>query len=636
MNIKPKGVFIISLYVFISIVLIATIVAGLIGLPDEDAAILYSYSRNLAETGIISYNQGGVRAEGATDFGWMVLIAALHKLGISNHLSSAILNVFFVLLFGYRLQSLPKRLNLVIRKGNLAISMAAFIGIIYLSGGAISGIGGFSSIAQMSLLGIIFVSSLFRVHDVLFVLSGACYVLLRPDSIGYYTILVASFLLYRLVYDAQSKGAKFSGFSSQLRLALYALAFWRPASDGNPYVYLRKASIPILIFAAYWPLRAWYFSNPFPLPYYVKQSQAAGLGPMVSRLFSEFALNRYNAISTLIILALVALILTLVRVPKKSSNDSGFLVKGEFLVKDGEAMETNRPYLDTLSVNTPSFWLAGVVAWILFFVYQSLYLSRFILTQNIWDRFHTPLLGISAAFFASFLLVYADKISLLRSSDRSRRLILGLLLLIAIFVSVRLPRVVSGFAGYLNASSRNNMYQLSLDLARIHSTTGISNMLVTEAGKLSYYSRIPTVDAWGLNTPQYAVNPLQDPSDVAKLNPDIINLHTDLSRLSMNPVPVDLLLVGRDCEKSGDPPHFAYCGMYQLGQAMFQAATDLNYSLFLVPFHTDRTMPEARHDLFMVKPTSLAAQEIEQALLNNKAIPIDDPRELRNYYPWRL
>ena len=38
-------------------------------------------------------------------------------------------------------------------------------------------------------------------------------------------------------------------------------------------------------------------------------------------------------------------------------------------------------------------------------------------------------------------------------------------------------------------------------------------MFVTEAGRLTYYSRIPSIDTWGLNTPKYAINRLQDPSD---------------------------------------------------------------------------------------------------------------------------
>jgi len=49
---------------------------------SEDAIILFQYSLNLAKTGVISYISGGPRAEGATDFLWMVWIALGEKAGI--------------------------------------------------------------------------------------------------------------------------------------------------------------------------------------------------------------------------------------------------------------------------------------------------------------------------------------------------------------------------------------------------------------------------------------------------------------------------------------------------------------------------------------------------------------------------
>lgn len=60
--------------------------------PAEDAAILYLYSENLADTGVISYYAGGPPAEGATDFLWMVLLAGLHKIGLDTHLAASLLS----------------------------------------------------------------------------------------------------------------------------------------------------------------------------------------------------------------------------------------------------------------------------------------------------------------------------------------------------------------------------------------------------------------------------------------------------------------------------------------------------------------------------------------------------------------
>src|SRR5580698_458592 len=51
-------------------------------LPAEDAVILFQYSRNLAERGAITFLAGGPHTEGATDFAWMLLIAAANRCGV--------------------------------------------------------------------------------------------------------------------------------------------------------------------------------------------------------------------------------------------------------------------------------------------------------------------------------------------------------------------------------------------------------------------------------------------------------------------------------------------------------------------------------------------------------------------------
>ena len=77
--------------------LIATIFSINI-LPHEDAAILFRYSENLSNTGIISYNPNGVPTEGATDFLWMVIIAILHKFGVDSYFSAITLNLFSLII----------------------------------------------------------------------------------------------------------------------------------------------------------------------------------------------------------------------------------------------------------------------------------------------------------------------------------------------------------------------------------------------------------------------------------------------------------------------------------------------------------------------------------------------------------
>ncbi len=69
-------------------------------LPAEDAVILHQYSRNLAEQGAITYYSGGPRAEGATDFAWMALVAGAIRCGIAPPVFTAVINFSTLLLLG--------------------------------------------------------------------------------------------------------------------------------------------------------------------------------------------------------------------------------------------------------------------------------------------------------------------------------------------------------------------------------------------------------------------------------------------------------------------------------------------------------------------------------------------------------
>ena len=62
--------------------------------PDEDASILFSYSKNLVETGVISYFPGGEATEGATDFLWMLLLSLFYYFGIDIFFSALLINFF--------------------------------------------------------------------------------------------------------------------------------------------------------------------------------------------------------------------------------------------------------------------------------------------------------------------------------------------------------------------------------------------------------------------------------------------------------------------------------------------------------------------------------------------------------------
>ena len=80
-------------------------------IPAEDATILFRYSENLANTGVISYNLNGQPAEGATDFLWMLILSAFYLIGFDTYFVSIIINLislYFIIKLIQRHYSLSK------------------------------------------------------------------------------------------------------------------------------------------------------------------------------------------------------------------------------------------------------------------------------------------------------------------------------------------------------------------------------------------------------------------------------------------------------------------------------------------------------------------------------------------------
>ena len=83
-------------------VLAATIFAAInlyvltVGHPHEDAYILFIYSEMLAHFGEITYFKGGPPTEGATDFLWMAILAALNFIGVKTGLAALVVNAIGV------------------------------------------------------------------------------------------------------------------------------------------------------------------------------------------------------------------------------------------------------------------------------------------------------------------------------------------------------------------------------------------------------------------------------------------------------------------------------------------------------------------------------------------------------------
>lgn len=77
-------------------VLILGVGFPLCAFPSEDAAILFIYSENLMDHGVIAYHSSSPPSEGATDFLWMVLIALAYGAGVPSYLFANLLSAVSV------------------------------------------------------------------------------------------------------------------------------------------------------------------------------------------------------------------------------------------------------------------------------------------------------------------------------------------------------------------------------------------------------------------------------------------------------------------------------------------------------------------------------------------------------------
>jgi hypothetical protein len=146
------------------------------------------------------------------------------------------------------------------------------------------------------------------------------------------------------------------------------------------------------------------------------------------------------------------------------------------------------------------------------------YLSRFFLQQNIGHRFEATVFLFVLFWFAVVAVVSMRDVRPLWSR--------GLLAVLVAACAASTPPLAlgQGIGGAVYEARENNIRPLARALRWAAGDHEVS-LLVTEAGRLTYYSGFPTVDAWGLNTPRYAEHPLVDPADVAALDPTIISLH---------------------------------------------------------------------------------------------------------------
>lgn len=222
---------------------IGLLVAREIVYHSDDAYILYAYAVNLAETGVISYYPGGPPTEGATDFLFMVVLAALVRLGMSVEMASVAVSAVaaggsFAVLYTLALEAIGgggRGVRLVLG----AATATLLLGTTYLVA-VMFGFGVFFFLAPLSLMLLCFL----RGNDAGFYLSALATCLARPD-----------------------------GFVFAAPLTLVVL--WRSRRSARSWLlFAGTLLLPGLLYFAW---RYSYFGMLFPLPFYVKTVEQAAL-----------------------------------------------------------------------------------------------------------------------------------------------------------------------------------------------------------------------------------------------------------------------------------------------------------------------------------------------------------------------
>ncbi|PSV22950.1 hypothetical protein [Photobacterium kishitanii] len=229
---------------------------------------------------------------------------------------------------------------------------------------------------------------------------------------------------------------------------------------------------------------------------------------------------------------------------------------------------------------------------ILITIIPILFYSSMTLSQNIGNRFIAPL------FFGVLYL--------LNKEGNIKKYIY------VIFVSILSAAITHRVINQIIYSKNENIFALSKNLNGIN-----GRMLVTESGRLAYYSDWTVHDSWGLNTPQFSKKLIQ-PIDIKNGNYDLIVSHCYMDKIknsiqekrSWNNQCTNILI----------------------------AIKEMNYNMYLVPFYTNSgsllykfkqliSPPKTncnRYDIYSINPRSEKYQAIKTVLLQHQAIIYND------------
>lgn len=407
-------------------------------LPAEDAVILFEYSRNLAQRGVIAFTTGGPPVEGATDFGWMVLIAGAMRCGISPFWFCAAANVLALLALGWVLLRIaglrPTLLRLLAVAGSAALFRQIF-----------AAASGFSVLPDALLMATLTWLVLGR-RATLAALAGLACCLLRPDGVVFTVPLLLCLLLRPGMTEADvsddfEANTPAAATSRSAALASIVLGFVLPG-------------------IAYFLWRWHYFGQLLPLPFLVKAD--------FHRTFGFLILGSVRA-SLVPLLATMLLISPVLMLRRRS----------------------NLPLLVSLiAIPTLFFWMMR-------------------LDQNVGARFFYYLPTAAA-------ILIAANWSRLQPRVVIRMALATWLVLLA---GPLLRELVT-----FRSMQFENVRQIATEL---HTDPIHGTILASEAGFIPYYSGWPTVDPWGLNTPEFAHH-FFGPEDVERLHPDLIVMHPDM------------------------------------------------------------------------------------------------------------
>jgi len=493
--------------IYIGVVALGAALAYLLAIPAEDAVILYEYSRNLANQGLITYGtQNFTPVEGATDFLWMLLIALFSKAGVSEYGAALIITVLSAYGLYWTLCS----------RGVSAILAAVSI---LCSGYFFSALQGFSTLA-FSALYVLCLALAFRADRRAYV-AVLCMCLLRPDGVIWGIGAVAVLLL----------AARREDVRGHLRDMLVFLIF------------------PGLLYFLY---RVVYFGEWLPLPFLVKAS-----GTRDFLFFYRYSLANVEWVAVPIAVVMIA------------TGASRELILRAFLL----------------------------------FLLPVIFYGALRLEQNVGNRFLAPM------FFGGLYLI--------GGVGRTRPAVAFVLLSVYLTWSQPYIGTLDTIKALVN-SKRENVYNISREISSLN-----GRMLVTEAGRLAYYSGWRVDDSWGLNTPKFAKRMIET-SDLTAGHYDLINAHCDLQMLSAATV------VKSPTPRSWD----SHCAV------VTQYVSNNDYDVFLAPFYRGPTLGQAirfrlnipyevvtdrceRHDIFAVSRSYPDREKLVGILMAHGAVPHD-------------